>query len=135
MINLQYLDHVAIYVEDMERTIAWYETVLFLKKKSVPEWDPYPIFMLTGKTGIAIFPANMSDPPIDQQSSNVRIEHFAFHVSNTDFQKALEHYNELGLEYTVKDHTYFHSVYTRDPDGHLVELTTLVPGQEAFYNI
>jgi len=135
MFTPQCRDLVAFYVEDRERSCAWYERVLFLKKKSVPEWDPHPVFMLAGTTGVALFKADLSDPVLDQNSCNVRIEHFAFHLSNEDFKRAIEHYEQLKLSYTVKDHTYFHSVYTRDPDDHIVELTTLVSGQASFYDV
>jgi len=37
------------------------------------------------------------------------------------------------LDFTVQDHHYFHSIYTRDPDGHVVELTTIVVEEDSFY--
>ena len=54
-INLEFLDHVAIYVADMEASAKWYENVLGLKRYQLPEWGEYPIFLLSGKTGIALF--------------------------------------------------------------------------------
>ena len=71
--EIRFLDHVAIYVEDMEASIAWYQKVLGLKKYKLKEWGEFPIFMLAGKTGLAILPANLNHPKIDPTSRNVRI--------------------------------------------------------------
>ncbi|QHI36794.1 Metallothiol transferase FosB [Kordia antarctica] len=131
--KLDFLDHVAINVKDMNASVAWYEKVLGLKRYQSPKWGEFPIFMLSGKTGIALFPANSNDPKLDLASNNVKIDHFAFQVSQESFAKAKQHYQDLGLTFTVKDHHYFHSIYTEDLDGHVVELTTLVVDEDAFY--
>lgn len=132
-IKLEFLDHVAIRVIDIDASAKWYEEVLGLTKYQVPEWGSFPIFMLAGKSGIALFPADTSDTIPDPQSKNVKIDHFAFHVSNENFEKAKKRYSDLKLEYNVQDHHYFHSIYTKDPDGHTVELTTLVVDEDSFY--
>lgn len=132
--KLDFLDHVAILVKDMDASVAWYEKVLGLKRYQLEKWGDFPIFMLSGKTGIALFPANTDDLKLEVASKNVKIDHFAFQVSNEAFAKARKHYENLGLDYIFKDHHYFHSIYTKDLDGHDVELTTLVVDEDAFYN-
>lgn len=132
-LSLAFLDHVAIRVADLERSAAWYAEVLGLQRYQVPEWGPYPIFMLAGKSGIALFPANTDHPELDLASRNVKIDHFAFQVTLENFDRALLRYRALGLEFEVNDHIYFNSVYTTDPDGHTVELTTLMVPEADFY--
>jgi len=131
--NIEFLDHVAIYVKDMEVSAAWYEKVLGLKRYQLPEWGEFPIFLLSGKTGIALFPAKLQDPEFPENSKNVHIEHFAFNVTRENFEKAKQRYDELDIEYNFQDHIYFHSIYTKDPDGHKVELTTLMVDERDFY--
>ncbi len=131
--KIDFLDHVAIRVKDLAASAAWYEKVLGLKKVLLPEWGEFPIFMMSGKTGIALFPAKLDDPKLEAKSKNIKIDHFAFNVTNNDFQKAIKHYDTLGIEYNIQDHHYFHSIYTKDPDGHIVELTTLVKDAKDIY--
>ncbi|MGH2628367.1 MAG: VOC family protein, partial [Anaerolineales bacterium] len=56
--------------------------------------------------------------------------HFALAVADARSQLAWrERLVEAGLSVTpVLDRIYFQSIYTRDPDGHIVELATLGPG-------
>ena len=132
--SIDYLDHVAIRVKDIDASARWYENVLGLTRKEVPEWGDYPIFLLAGKTGIALFPATLDDPILETSSNNIKIDHFAFHVSKENFAKARKKYEALGLEYIFRDHTHFHSIYTKDPNGHTVELTTIISNPDTFYS-
>jgi hypothetical protein len=54
-------------------------------------------------------------------------------VSNEDFVKAQKHYENLSLEFDFEEHYSFHSIYTKDPEGHTVELTTIVVEEKTFY--
>ncbi len=131
--QIRFLDHVAIRARDIEKSAQWYENTLGLKRYTFKEWGSYPIFMLAGKTGLAIFPAKTDNPKSLGGSDWINIDHFAFNVDPENFVKARRHYEALNIEYVFQDHTFFHSIYTNDPDGHKVELTTLVVDPEAFY--
>ena len=131
--KIDFLDHVAIRVRDLAASAAWYKRVLGLTEYKVPEWGEFPIFLMAGKSGIALFPASPDDPPLPPQSKNVKIDHFAFNVSRTNYDAAKKHYAREGIAFSESDHHYFHSIYTRDPDGHTVELTTIVVPETEFY--
>ena len=131
--QIEFLDHVAIRVKDMKVSAAWYEKVIGLKKYIIPQWDPYPVFLLSGKSGVALFPAKLEDPDLPFDSKNTKIDHFAFNVTGDNFEKAISWYDELGLDYEIKNHELFLSLYTRDPDGHIVELTTINVEENTFY--
>ena len=132
--KIDFLDHVAIRVKDLDASSNWYYAVLGLEKHNLPKWGEFPVFMLANKTGVALFPADLNDEKLAPYSNNIKIDHFAFNVTNKNFDKAKKRYEELGLQYQVKDHFYFHSIYTKDPDGHIVELTTLVVDENDVYN-
>lgn len=132
-IQIRFLDHVAIRARDIEKSAQWYETVLDLQRYTFEEWGPYPIFMLAGQTGVAIFPAKTDQPKALDHTDWINIDHFAFNVDQENFAKARRRYEGLGLEYNFQDHTFYHSIYTKDPDGHQVELTTLVVDPKTFF--
>jgi catechol-2,3-dioxygenase len=132
--EIRFLDHVAIRVKDLKVSSEWYQNVLGLKKYQLPEWGDFPIFMLAKKSGIALFPANTSDTEMDAKSKNVKIDHFAFNVTQENFERAIKRYTELNLEFGISDHHYFKSIYTKDPDGHTVELTTIQVNERDFYD-
>ena len=132
-IQIEFLDHVAIRVSDLDASAKWYERVLGLKRYQLPEWGEFPIFLLSGKSGIALFPANTSDPKVDRSSKNINIDHFAFNVTRENFEKAKKRYVELNLEFNIQDHFYFDSIYTKDLDGHKLELTTIKVNEKEFY--
>lgn len=125
--NPLFLDHVAIKVKDLHRSVSWYKEVLHLKKYQLEAWGDFPVFMLAGKSGVALFPSN------ETGSQRRSVDHFAFQVTRDDFKAAQEHFKELGIDYSFQDHHYFHSIYTRDPDGHMVELTCLQVKEADFY--
>lgn len=131
--KLNFLDHVAIRVKDMSTTIAWYEHVIGLKKQQFEEWGEFPIFMMSGTTAVAIFPARLKDGKTHKAFNSTFIDHFAFNVSNEDFEKAQDYFNEIEEKFVFQDHHYTHSIYLKDPDNHTVELTTLVVDKDRFY--
>ncbi|MCB0667601.1 MAG: VOC family protein [Saprospiraceae bacterium] len=124
--EIEFLDHVAIRVSDMHKSEQWYADVLGLEVLKFEEWGDFPVFMVSGSFGVALFPANLQDPKIPR-SKNVRIDHFAFRVTPAAFRKALAFFDKKGIKHEIQDHHYFESVYLLDPDGHIVELTTPTP--------
>jgi catechol 2,3-dioxygenase-like lactoylglutathione lyase family enzyme len=115
------LDHVAIAVEDVERSRRFYAEVLGFERAH-EEWD-VPVVMAANGTGVAIFdrelhPGEGDGPP------DVRILHIAFRVDREGFESARGELGERGLEPRFSDHGIAHSLYFRDPDGHQLELTT-----------
>ena len=131
--RINHLDHVAIRVKDLEISAQWYEEVLGLEKYELPEWGAFPVFMLAGRSGVALFPLKKDVDKSERRLPKICVDHFAFNVDNSNFAKARKKFESLGLDYSFQDHHYFHSIYTKDLDGHTVELTTLVVNPEEFY--
>jgi catechol 2,3-dioxygenase-like lactoylglutathione lyase family enzyme len=117
------LDHVAITVEDLERSHAFYSGVIGLER-AYDEWH-VPVFMLAGGSGLALFPRE-SHPGSGDDSSvpEIRVMHIAFRVDREQFDRARAELPSAGFEYRFADHGACHSIYFPDPDGHEIELTT-----------
>jgi len=126
--KIEGLDHVAILAQDPEASVKWYKEVLGLKEYRVPEWKEFPIFMLAGKTGVAIFPNR------NKITGKDKIDHFAFNVDHENFVRAQKNLSSMSIHFHFSDHKYFHSIYFKDPDNNTVELTTLVVPENEFYD-
>ena len=117
----QGLDHVAIGVEDVERSARFYRDVLGFERAH-DAWD-VPVVMAANGTGVAIFDKELHPGDGDGQP-DVRILHIAFRVDRDGFERAQAELADQGLEPRFSDHGISHSIYLTDPDGHQLELTT-----------
>jgi catechol 2,3-dioxygenase-like lactoylglutathione lyase family enzyme len=122
--KVQHIDHVAITVSDLKRSLAWYRDVLGLERRHEAAWGDVPTMMCAGETCVALFPSDATDPmPVDVREA-VSMRHFAFRVDRANFEAAQARFGELGIEFESADHGIAQSVYISDPDGHRIEITT-----------
>ena len=133
--KIGHIDHVAIRASDPEESIKWYAEVIGLKELRADAWGDYPVFMVSGEIGVAIFPTEEKVPITVEKSTLTRIDHFAFRLDNENFLLAQNSFKTSSISFQFKDHTYFHSIYLKDPDNHTVELTTLLVDPKYFYKI
>lgn len=124
MLTLQHLDHVAITVSDMARSIAWYGEVLGLKHDR--PWEGDPQMLCAGETCVALFSASGPGVPMPdgEKQSKLTMRHFAFRADRANFDRAQSEFRGRGIEFEFEDHGVCHSIYLLDPDGHRVEITT-----------
>lgn len=125
MFQLEDIDHIALTVRDLARSIAFYRDVLGMERRHQDVWGDYPVFMCLGKTGLALFPAIDAGPAAMRDVRRAPVmHHFAFRTDRANFQKAQETSQRRGIEFEFQYHQIEHSIYFRDPDGHEVEITT-----------
>lgn len=124
MIKTEGLDHIAITVKDVQKTIEWYSKIIGLERVHSDMWNGVPVFMTAKSSGLAIFPAKESLTDSGPATEKFDVKHFAFRVDKENFERAKKVYEENGLEFTISDHEICYSIYTKDPDGYIVELTT-----------
>jgi catechol 2,3-dioxygenase-like lactoylglutathione lyase family enzyme len=121
--KLEGLDHIALSVRDVERSVKWYIEVLGLDRQHEEMWNGVPAFVGKGSTGIALFPAR-DDERGKGARDKMRILHFAFRADRANFVRAQDQLKQRGIAFHFEDHGISHSIYFRDPDGHEVEITT-----------
>ena len=122
--ELERLDHVALTVTDVDSSIEWYRDVLGLELVHEEEWGRHPAFLTAGSTGLALFPAQGSDPPPKGHPDGLAMWHVAFRADRGNFDSARQELESRDIRYSFSDHSLAHSIYFHDPDGHLVEITT-----------
>src|SRR5262245_63173482 len=133
------MHHHAFRSCDIEKTRAFYEGVLglpligtFIETEN-PLYKDGPsyihvFFELGDGSGLAFFQFQPNGAPTGFRARDSFDHHIALEVDGIDAVRAVERrYQELGLDYYIHDHGYVYSIYTRDPNGMIVELTTKVP--------
>jgi len=122
--SVQQIDHVAIAVRDIDRSIEWYTTTLGLEHR--PMWEGEPQMLYAGETAIALF--NVEGEGIhmspEDKAERLTVQHFAFRADRANFDRAQEGFRGQGIEFRFADHGVCHSIYVSDPDGHTIEITT-----------
>ncbi|MCA1833566.1 MAG: VOC family protein [Actinomycetota bacterium] len=122
--KLEHLDHVAITVSDLDRSMQWYRDVLGLERRFQDAWgDEPPIMMCAGDTCVALFPPSGRPNPVPG-ADTLAMRHFAFVTNRARWNQARAELKERGIEASFSDHGVSQSVYLMDPDGHTIELTT-----------
>jgi catechol 2,3-dioxygenase-like lactoylglutathione lyase family enzyme len=119
--QLEGIDHVALGVRDIERSAKWYIEVLGFERLHEGMWSGVPTFIGKGKTGIALFPA--SQEAKSSGGSEIRMLHLAFRADRKNFIAAQRELEKRGIKFEFEDHEIAHSIYFRDPDGHVLEIT------------
>src|SRR5262245_27697410 len=130
------LDHVNIYVRNVERSHRWYADILGLHTQDT---------MMSAQTGrmravflaadpdhghdIALF--DVGDEAPRQQKGQVGLNHFAWRMASLDDLKEMYHRLEArGVPFTVSDHTISIGIYFSDPDGNGLEAYYELPRRE-----
>ncbi len=125
MFTLQQIDHVALSVTDLEKSIAWYQDVLGLERRYREAWGDRPAMLCAGSTCVALFPLRSAESSTwISGSAQPMMAHLAFRATYADLLEAEKNLQERGISFEFQNHGIAHSIYFADPDGHKLEITT-----------
>lgn len=124
MFELEGIDHVAIAVRDVQRSVDWYQTTLGLVRRHAEAWGDYPAVVGAGTTAIALFPVEGQTPQGPPGRHVLAMRHVAFRTDAENFARAQRELAARGIPLEFQDHQIARSIYLRDPDGHQIEITT-----------
>ena len=133
--QLRGLHHVTAISSDLEKTIAFYRDVLGMgivhDGPSDDDSQTRHVWFGAADGGAGSLVSFMEYPDLPPAVVGVgSTHHFALIIETVAEQEAWRDYlRNRGVECTdVFDRGAFRSLYLRDPDGHVVELTTRGPG-------
>ncbi len=132
----QGMHHITAIGTDIQRTHAFFGELLGLQRVKMTSNfdDPGSAHWYwgadNGRPGTLVTYFEREPGRRRMQMGAGQTHHFALAVADTDTQLAWrEKLLAAGLPVSpVMDRVYFQSIYTRDPDGHIVELATNGPG-------
>ena len=122
--DLTGIDHVALSVNNIERSANWYVEVLGFARRFEGKWGGIPVFVGCGATAIALFPIESKAPGALSNAAGPRLLHLAFGTNAAGFLTAQQELKDRGIPFHFQDHEISHSIYFCDPDGHELEITT-----------
>jgi catechol 2,3-dioxygenase-like lactoylglutathione lyase family enzyme len=123
--TLQQIDHVALTVTELEKSIAWYQDVLGLERRYQEAWGDCPAMLCAGSTCVALFPLRSPESSARTSgSAQPAMRHLAFRATYADLLEAEKNLQERGILFEFQNHQIAHSIYFADPDGHQLEITT-----------
>ena len=121
--EIEGIDHVALAVADVERAAKWYADVLGLERRYEGRWNEVPTFIGKGTTALALFPATTPEAKAGPRKTAGML-HLAFRADRKSFLTAQEELKQRRIHFTFEDHEISHSIYFRDLDNHVLEITT-----------
>lgn len=123
-VNLIGLDHYAITVTDLQRSASWYQRVLGFAV--LHKWSTtWMVGKDNIKVGLFLRPKGK---PIDDIDNTIAIQHVAFLIDGDKFSDAQAQFKALGVPFEGPEDTGIaYSIFFKDPDGHLLEITTYHP--------
>jgi catechol 2,3-dioxygenase-like lactoylglutathione lyase family enzyme len=119
--HLEAIDHVALSVQDVERSAQWYVDVLGFERQHDDVWGGNPVFVGKDGAAVALFPVRAGG---SSKAVGPRILHFAFRARHSTFLRAQQELTDRKIRFEFQDHEISHSIYFSDPDGHEIEITT-----------
>jgi catechol 2,3-dioxygenase-like lactoylglutathione lyase family enzyme len=134
------LHHNAYRCRDSEATRAFYEDFLGLPLAGALELKQtktgrgthalHTFFRMDDGSFLAFF--EVPDMPFEFRTQHDFDLHIALEVERDVLEPMLERARSRGMEARgVSDHGFIHSVYFRDPNGYVVELTAKLDGHDA----
>lgn len=127
----------ALYVQDVERSAEFYHTVLGFE--ILVESQGFRALSVAGRQVLLLFQHGLASQPVQSSGGTIPAHdgaghlHLAFAVSMEELESWRKRLsaNNVPVESEVVWPRGGHSLYFRDPDGHLIELVT--PGCWSIY--
>jgi catechol 2,3-dioxygenase-like lactoylglutathione lyase family enzyme len=135
------LHHNAYRCRDSEQTRKFYEDFLGLPlvnafeisetKSGRPTSTLHSFYAMDDGSCLAFFEA--PDLPFDFKEQHDFDLHIAVEVSREDLLRMFDKGKKSGIETRgISDHEFIDSIYFRDPNGYVIELTTKRPDHDAY---
>lgn len=120
-------DHVTLVGSNPEDTVAFYRDVLgmrlVMRQPNLDRSEVEHLFFDSGDGRMVTFFCDPERDSVDDQDPDVgAVHHLAFRLDPAQFRETRESLQESGRRFSEFDRGAFHSLYTKDHNGLVVEL-------------
>lgn len=125
MIHVKGIDHVALSVRNLDKSLEFYTKIIGLKISEREYQKPgIEYFLDCGTSLIGLIQGNEAEGVHKLQDGGLGGNHVSFRVDTKDFDRITDEIKQLGLTITfIKKRERSWSVYFLDPDGNKLEMT------------
>lgn len=122
-------DHITVWGSNAEDTIAFYRDLLgmplVLRQPNLDDPSQTHLFFDTGDGRILTFfvSDDRQSTRGPQRGGTGAVHHLCFSVEPDDYRDIMASLDERGIRYNVFDRGIFHSIYTTDNNGLVIELS------------
>ena len=121
-------DHITIWGSNAEDTIEFYQDILgmalVLKQPNLDDPSQTHLFFDTGDgTILTFFVSDERDSAHGQRGQTGSVHHISYKIDPEEFEEITEALDEAGYGYNIFNRGIFHSIYTQDNNGLVVELS------------
>ena len=122
-------DHITVWGSNAEATIEYYRDLLgmplVLRQPNLDDPSQEHLFFDTGDGTILTFFVSDDRPsnPGPQRTGVGGVHHLCFNIDPDRFEEVRDALEAAGRSYNIFDRAIFFSLYTRDHDGLIIELT------------
>jgi glyoxylase I family protein len=109
------IDHVVIWVSDLERSKRFYLDLLGMTVAQESEWQS---FLWCGENQVALFDARQRDVAVTHGSE---LNHMALRMDPASYEETKERLESEGIKVTGRTGDP-NCIYFEDPDGHRLQL-------------
>ena len=122
-------DHITIWGSNEADTLAFYRDLLgmalVLRQPNLDDPSQTHLFFDTGDGRIlTVFVSEDRDSLPRQRTTTGAVHHLCFSVAPDRYEETMTALEDAGKGYNVFDRGIFHSIYTTDNNGLVIELTT-----------
>lgn len=126
-VRVEGTDHVTLVGSSVEDTVAFYRDVLgmrlVMRQPNLDRSEVTHLFFDAGDGRLVTFFCDDERDSVDRQTPDVgAVHHLAFRLDPTRFRETRKNLRETGRRFSEFDRGAFHSLYTRDHNGLVIEL-------------
>ncbi|MCP8615360.1 VOC family protein [Salirhabdus salicampi] len=114
-----YVDQVHVKVQDLDRSVGFYEKVIGFKV--LDKTERKASLTVDGKTALLTIEQPKNVTP--KQGRTTGLYHFALLLPNrSDLANVVQYFAQIGIQFGSSDHLVSEAIYLSDPDGNGIEM-------------